>query len=357
MSTTTAFPLNFRAAILRRPHAPLDIGTVTFDGPLRAGQVLVKLAYSGICGKQLDEIDERSGPDRWLPHMLGHEGSGRVVACGGGVTKVKAGDHVVLHWIAGTGAAADTPLYHQAGTRINAGAITTFNEYAAVPENRLTPIDSRTNLRTACLFGCVATTGTGAVFNDAGLQPGQSLAVFGCGGVGLCVIMAAVAAGADPIVAVDTRAEARQAARHFGAHHALDAAAGDFPDSLKALTGGRGVDCAIVTAASAPALQAACDAATAPSRVIMVGVPPPGGTVTVSALDVHRGKTLTGSYGGGTCPDRHIPEYLDLQRSGRIDYAALIAKVVSLDAINDGIEAVRSALAGRCVIDFEAGRP
>lgn len=357
MSKSPAFPLKFRAAILRWPRAPLDIGTVTFDGPLQVGQVLVKLAYSGICGKQLDEIDERSGPDPWLPHMLGHEGSGHVIACGGGVTKVRPGDPAVLHWLAGSGLSADSPLYHQDGARINAGAITTFNEYAVVPENRLTRIDPRGDLRAACLFGCVATTGTGAVFNDAALRPGQSLAVFGCGGVGLCVIMAAVVAGADPIIAVDSRDEALRAARKFGAHHAIDAASREFGDTVKTLTAGRGVDCAIVTAASATALQAACDAATAPSRVIMVGVPPPGDSVRVSALDVHRGKTLTGSYGGGTCPDRHIPEYLDLQRSGRIDYSALIAKVVPLDSINDGIEEVRNALAGRCVIDFEAGRP
>jgi S-(hydroxymethyl)glutathione dehydrogenase/alcohol dehydrogenase len=330
---------------------------VTFDGPLQAGQVLVKLAYSGICGKQLDEIDERSGPDPWLPHMLGHEGSGRVVACGSGVTKVQPGDHAVLHWLASSGLAADTPLYHQDGTRINAGAITTFNEYAVVPENRLTRIDARSDLRAACLFGCVATTGTGAVFNDAALRPGQSLAVFGCGGVGLCVIMAGVAAGANPIIAVDTRDEALQAARKFGAHHAIDATSREFPDAIRALTANRGVDCAIVTAASATALQAASDVAAAPSRVIMVGVPPPGDSVRVSALDVHRGKTLTGSYGGGTCPDRHIPEYLELQRTGRIDYSALIAKLIPLDAINEGIKAVRNSLAGRCVIDFESDRP
>jgi len=356
LSSTPAPRFEFSAAILRTPRAPLEIATVTFDGPLAPGQVLVEMAFSGICGKQLDEIAERSGPDPWLPHMLGHEGSGKVVACGSGVTKVRPTDPVVLHWQEGSGLSADTPLYQMGDERINAGAITTFNEYAVVPENRVTKITDGVDLKTACLFGCVATTGTGTVFNDAAVQAGQSLAVIGCGGVGLCAILAAVTAGANPIIAIDTRSEALRSAAEFGAHHVINATQSNVTDAVRELTDGHGARNVIVTAASTAALQDGCAAASAPSQVIMAGVPPAGETITISSLDVHRGKSITGSYGGGTFPDRHIPEYMELHKSGRLPYSKLIAKVIPLSQINDGIDAVQKSLAGRCVIDFQADR-
>lgn len=350
-------PMEFDAAILRTPRAPLEISRVCFDGPLRHGQVLVDLAFSGICGKQLDEIAERAGPDPWLPHMLGHEGSGNVIACGDGVAKVRPGDPVVLHWQEGSGLSADFPLYRIGDERINAGAITTFNEFAVVPENRVTKITDGTDLKTACLFGCVATTGTGTVLNDAAAEAGQSLAVIGCGGVGLCAILAAAAVEAEPIIAIDTRAEALRTASEFGAHHGIDATKTNVRGAVMRMTDGRGAQNVIVTAASTAALQEACAISTAPGRIIMAGVPPDGETVSISSLDVHRGKTLTGSYGGGTFPDRHIPEYMKLNETGRMDYSRLIGMVVPLSRINEGIDAVQKSLAGRCVVDLRADQP
>ena len=142
---TVRYPLRFKAAILEYNNRPLTIDEVTFSGPLGPGQILVRIYYSGICGKQIEEIKGIAGPDRYLPHLLGHEGSGVVIDIGPGVNKVAPGDYVVLHWLKGSGMDAQTPVYTRNGKRVNAGWITTFNEYGVVSENRVTSIPKDTN--------------------------------------------------------------------------------------------------------------------------------------------------------------------------------------------------------------------
>ncbi|MGE4219780.1 MAG: zinc-binding dehydrogenase [Alphaproteobacteria bacterium] len=353
MGTGRRYPLAFRAAILRRSHAPLSVETVIFDGPLREGQVLVRVHCTGICGKQIEEIDAAMGPDPWLPHMLGHEGAGTVVDIGSGVTHVQIGDCVVMHWLKGPGIEAETPLYRVGAERINAGWITTFNEYAVVSENRLTTVPAGTDPASAALFGCAASTGIGAVVNDAGIRPGQSLVVVGCGGVGLAAVQAAAAAGATPLIAVDSHAGRLRRASAFGATHAATPA--EAATAVRNATGGNGAAVVLVTAGSGVALELGIACAAAPGRVYMVGVPPADATVAVPALDIHRGKTLTGSYGGGCHPDRDIPRFLAMAADGRFDAAGLIGMTVPLDDINRGIEAMRGPLIGRCIVDMRTG--
>ena len=170
---------------------------------LDVGQVLVKVEYSGICGKQLDEISGKQGPDPYLPHLLGHEGGGIVAEIGPGVRKVSAGDHVVVHWTKGAGIDSAPPRFKWDGAVISAGWATTFSDYTIVSENRLTTVPKDLRLDVAALLGCAVTTGLGIVFNNAQLMPGQSIAVFGVGGVGLNVVQGAALVNAYPIVAVD----------------------------------------------------------------------------------------------------------------------------------------------------------
>jgi S-(hydroxymethyl)glutathione dehydrogenase / alcohol dehydrogenase len=174
-----------KAALLVELNQPLVIAEVELPDQLSFGQVLVKIHYSGICGSQINEIRGAKGEDKYLPHLLGHEGSGTVVAVGPGVKTVKPDDHVVLHWRPSDGLQADPPKYKWNGKPLNAGWITTFNEYGIVSENRLTPIPTMFDLRIAPLFGCAVTTGLGAVVNDAKLKIGESVVVFGVGGVGM----------------------------------------------------------------------------------------------------------------------------------------------------------------------------
>src|SRR5581483_3091486 len=167
-----------RAAVLVELNRPLRIADLDIPD-LKAGQVLVKFAYSGICGTQLLEIQGRKGEDRFLPHTLGHEGSGVVVAIGSGVKKAGPGDHVIVSWIKGVGADVPSSSYHSSGGIVNSGAVSAFSTHAIVSENRVVRISKDMPLREAALLGCAVPTGAGTVLRDARVQRGQSVAVFG----------------------------------------------------------------------------------------------------------------------------------------------------------------------------------
>ena len=169
--------ISFPAAILVKQNQPLIIDEISFEDQLCVGQVLVKLDYSGICGSQLGEIAGVKGPDPYLPHLLGHEGSGTVVEVGPGVSTVHNGDRVVLHWRKGTGIEGKPPKYKWQGKTVNAGHVTTFNALAVVSENRVTSIPPDTDLKAAALLGCAITTGFGVITNDAKLKIGENIVV------------------------------------------------------------------------------------------------------------------------------------------------------------------------------------
>src|SRR5262245_11508469 len=221
-----------KAAILVEQHKPLEIVEVELPDALEPGQVLVKVHYSGICGSQLGEINGVKGEDRFLPHLLGHEGSGTVVEVGAGVRHVKPGDKVVLHWRKGLGIESDTPSYRWNGNKVNAGWVTSFNEHAVVSENRLTPIPADSDLEVAALFGCAVTTGFGVVVNDAHIKIGDAVVVYGAGGVGLNIIQAASLASAYPIVAVDLHDNRLELAKAMGATHVVNGAREDARKAL-----------------------------------------------------------------------------------------------------------------------------
>mgnify|MGYP001276136045 CR=1 FL=1 len=192
-----------KAAILKESKKALIVDEITLPDNLEYGQVLVEIHYSGICGAQINEIDAAKGPDKFLPHLLGHEGSGVVKKIGPGVNTVKNGDHVVLHWRQSKGIQSPTPRYKWKGKQLNAGWVTTFNEEAIISENRLTVIPHDFDMRIAPLFGCAVTTAFGVVNNDAQIKVGQSVVIFGIGGVGLNIAQAASLVSAFPIVGVD----------------------------------------------------------------------------------------------------------------------------------------------------------
>ena len=187
----SSFPKTMKAAVLTELKAPLVIAVLQMPDQLAAGQVLVKVHFSGICGSQLGEIDGVKGEDKFLPHLLGHEASGTVLGIGPGVKNVKPADKVVLHWRKGLGIESEPPLYTWNKLRVNAGWITTFNEYAIVSENRVTAIPADSDLEVAALLGCAVTTGFGVVENNAKLRIGESVVIFGAGGVGLNMVQAA----------------------------------------------------------------------------------------------------------------------------------------------------------------------
>ena len=177
------------AAVLIAHNQPLEIVTLDLP-PLQAGQLIVKMAYSGVCQSQLMEVTGKRGKDPYLPHLLGHEGSGEVIEIGEGVSKVKPGDNVVLGWIKGKGINAPGATYKWGDVTVNSGSVTTFTEYAIVSENRCVKTPDGFPVELAPLLGCAVPTGAGLVLNTLKPKTGSSIAFFGLGGIGLSAMLA-----------------------------------------------------------------------------------------------------------------------------------------------------------------------
>ncbi len=344
-----------KAAVLVETNAPLEILDVDLP-KLDAGQVLVKITHSGICGKQIDEITGRRGHDAYLPHLLGHEGAGSVVDVGPGVRKVKKDDTVVLHWMKAAGIDAAPATFHKKGTgsKINAGCVTTFSDYTVVSENRLTKIPSGVNPEIAALLGCAVTTGLGIVFNNAEMKPGESIAVFGVGGMGLNVIQGAVLVNAYPIVAIDLFDAKLEWAKSLGATHTINSRTGDTMAALREIIGSKGFDVTVDTTGNRRVRELAYDACGNKGRTIYAGVPDASEKVTIDSFPIHFGRKLIGSHGGETLPDVDIPRYLTLHSLGRLRLEELITHRFPLEKINEAISAVRGGDAGRCLVNMAA---
>jgi S-(hydroxymethyl)glutathione dehydrogenase/alcohol dehydrogenase len=341
-----------RAAILEKLNEPLvveDLGTPTM---LEVGQVLVEVYRSGICGAQIGEITGAKGPDRYLPHLLGHEGGGVVLDVGPGVKHVKVGDHVVMHWRKGVGIDANPPKYRRSdGRLVGGGWVTTFSEQAVVSENRLTAIDKTIPFDFAALMGCALTTAFGLINNEAQLKIGQSIAVAGCGGVGLHIIQAARMVGANPIIAIDIHQSKLEMAKHFGATHLVNHnIEGLCRDSFYGLAKG-GVD-VFVDCTGIPSIIEACYLLTAPGgRTILVGQPIYDERVKFDGMrENYCGKTLLDSQGGLTNPTVDIPRYAGLFQAGKLNMNGIVTDYFALDQINEAIAKVRSGEAGRVVL-------
>jgi Zn-dependent alcohol dehydrogenase len=351
-------PKTMRAAVLTELRAPLEIAELTMPDTLAVGQVLVKIHFSGICGSQLGEIDGAKGEDKYLPHLLGHEASGTVLAVGSGVRHVKVDDKVVLHWRKGLGIEAETPHFSWDGRKVNAGWITTFNEYAIVSENRVTAIPADSDLEVAALFGCAVTTGFGIVENNADVRIGQSLVVYGSGGVGLNIVQAGALVSAYPVIAVDLHEGKLELAKRMGATHVINASGRSLDDVRTDIqrvlddTGSGGSADVFIDNTGVPAVIEMGYQITKPQgTVTLVGVPRKGQNVNLFSLPLHFGKTLSGSHGGEAVPNIDIPRYHNMYRAGRIALRELITDYFCLDEINEAIAAMRSGkVRGRCLL-------
>ncbi|MBI3129745.1 MAG: zinc-binding dehydrogenase [Acidobacteria bacterium] len=349
-------PRTMQAAILTEQRAPLTVAEVGLPETLHFGQVLVRLDYSGICGSQLGEIAGVKGPDAHLPHLLGHEGSGRVLAVGEGVRQVKAGDAVVLHWMKGAGLEGEPARYTWQGRPLNAGWVTTFNECAIVSENRVTAVPASLDPRIAALFGCAVTTGLGTISNNARLRMGESLIVLGAGGVGLNMIQGAALTSAHPIVGVDLFDNRLELARVMGATHVLNGRTAHLAEALRGIVGSAGADVVIDNTGLPEMIQLGYELTKPRGRTVLVGVPAKGHPIAIPSLPLHFGKVLTGSHGGETDPTEDIPRYLRLHEAGQLALAPLLTHTTPLARINEALDGLRSgAIAGRCLVDLRAG--
>jgi S-(hydroxymethyl)glutathione dehydrogenase/alcohol dehydrogenase len=346
-----AIPKTMKAAILVEQCKPLVIAEIELPQKLDVGQVLVKVHYSGICGSQLGEIDGAKGEDKFLPHLLGHEGTGTVIETGPGVRNVKTGDRVVLHWRKGLGIEPVPPKYHWDGKTVNAGWVTTFNEYAIVAENRITAIPADSDMAVAALFGCAVTTGFGVVINNAKVKIGESVVVFGAGGVGLNIVQASAMVSAHPLIAVDLHDNRLALAKEMGATHLINSGKTDARKAILEITGAAGVDVFIDNTGQPAIIEMGYQIAKPQGRVILVGVPRKENNISIYSLPLHFGKVLSGSHGGEAIPQEDIPRYNALFRSGKLKLNELITDHFRLEDINVAIAGMRSGTQkGRCLI-------
>lgn len=340
-----------QAALLVEVGHPLVLAELEIP-MLQPGQVLVEVAFSGVCHTQILEARGYRGEDRYLPHCLGHEGSGIVQEVGLGVTKVRPGDRVILSWIKGSGVDVPSTAYQWDGRRVNAGAITTFGRHAVISENRLTTLPEGLPLREAALLGCAVPTGVGAVWNAAQAQPGQSLAVFGAGGVGLCAIAGAALSGCMPILAIDVSEGKLDLARRLGATHNVLATEADVVEAVRAVCKG-GVDIAI-EASGRPGVMRQALASVHPQggRAVVIGNARHGEQLSIDPRELNAGKRLLGTWGGDSQPDRDYPRYGRLLAAGKLDLGALLSMTYRLEDINTALDDLERGKAARPLIDM-----
>jgi S-(hydroxymethyl)glutathione dehydrogenase/alcohol dehydrogenase len=358
-----------RAAVLTAVNAPLVVTDIDLPDP-GPGQVRVRLAAAGVCHSDLSLA---TGTLRQpVPAVLGHEGAGTVVAVGDAVTGVAVGDRVVLNWApscgdchfcglaepwlcANAGAAAVAPYARLAsdGTELYPGLGTAaFAQETVVPATAVLPLPEGVPLAEAALLGCAVLTGYGAVHHAAAVRPGESVAVFGVGGVGLSVLQSARIAGAGAIVAVDVSPAKEELARAAGATDFV-LASGDTAKHIRKLTGGYGADVAIECVGRADTIRTAWSATRRGGRTTVVGIGGKDDQVAFSALEIfYFGRTLSGCVYGNSDPAKDLPVLAEHVRAGRLDLSAMVTDRIGLDGIPGAFDAMRAGRGGRALVVF-----
>jgi NDMA-dependent alcohol dehydrogenase len=363
------------AAVLFEPNAKLEV--VDLDvAPPRAGEVLVEMAAGGVCHSDLHVMHgELVAP---LPAVLGHEGSGVIAEVGADVTSLKPGDHVVPLWRLSCGMCTycrgGRPALCSAGTKVrNTGllpdgstrfslegrpikyyaGVSTFSRYSVIPEGALLKVPNDVPLNVAALLGCAVVTGFGAVANAARVQPGETVAVFGTGGVGINVVQAAALAGAVNIFAVDVHESKLAHAKAFGATHTINSADLEPASAIRELTGGRGVDFAFDVVGLPSVTRQAYDSLARVGTLVVIGIAPTGAEAGIPMTSLmYEERTIIGSlYGSGT-PRADILKLVDLYRAKKIKLDELLTRSYPLTQINEAYDALGRGEVLRSVVTF-----
>ncbi|AEY88428.1 alcohol dehydrogenase [Streptomyces corchorusii] len=357
-----------RAAVLPAIGAPLEITGIELPDP-GPGQVRVRLAAAGVCHSDLSLSDGTMRVP--VPAVLGHEGAGTVVAVGEGVTHVSPGSPVVLNWAPSCGSchacalgevwlcanalngAADVHARTTDGTDLHPGLnVAAFAEETVVAASCALPLPDGVPLVDAALLGCAVLTGYGAVHHAARVRSGETVAVFGVGGVGLATLQAARIAGASRIIAVDVSPGKEELARAAGATDYV-LASGNTPREIRGLTGRQGVDVSVECVGRAVSIRAAWESTRRGGRTTVVGIGGKDQQVTFNALELfHWGRTLSGCVYGNSDPSRDVPLLAEHVREGRLDLSTLVTDRITLEDIPAAFENMLAGKGGRAVVVF-----
>ncbi len=341
------------AAVLYEINNPLSIEELLIP-ELNEGQVLVNIAYSGICRSQLNEVRGLKGEDAFLPHTLGHEGSGTVESVGKGVKKVRAGDQVVLTWIKGVGAEVSSVLYKRNdGSLVNSGAISTFLTKAVISENRLVKVQDNMPLQEAALLGCAIPTGAGIIMNTAKVSTENTIAVFGVGGIGISSLLTAKIMGATKIIAIDIFDHKLKQAVDLGATHIINARKQNVISRIMEITDNCGVDYAIEAAGRKESMEEAFRSVRDNGGLcVIAGNLPQGERISINPFDLIKGKQIIGTWGGDTKPDEDIPMYVNMYLAGKLKLDPLLTNSYKLSNINQAFADLEKGEVARSLIDM-----
>ncbi len=355
-----------KAAVFYEAHQPIPVQEVDLDGPQK-GEVRVKMAGAGACHSDYHAVTGHSVRDE-VPFVMGHEGAGVVEEIGEGVEEFAPGDHVIFSLTRQCGTCRNCTAgranlcevdrskatggyrFSQDGVPISHG-LATFSEETVVSASSLVKTRKDIPIDKLCLFGCSVMTGVGAVVNRAKVETGSTVAVFGCGGVGLHAVQGAKLASASKIIAVDKLDSKLDVAQEFGATHTINADREDPVGRIMDMTGG-GVDYAFEVIGLPEVVTQAYDCTRPGGTACMVGVPPSNSTVSVSANALFMDRTLMGTFYGAGRPRIDFPWLLDLYMDGRIKLDELITKYRPLSEINEAFDDMVSGAATRTVLTF-----
>jgi len=363
-----------KAAVMYENNKPLQIEEVTLDEP-QSQEVLVKMVATGVCHTDLHFI--KGEMPCAMPVVLGHEGAGIVEKVGPGVTTLQPGDHVVLMvaWSCGkcrycvSGRPAMCPEwlgYNMMGTlpsgtkRLHRGdqelnhffSQSSFAEYAVVHERTAIKVREDAPLDEVCLLGCGTTTGIGAVINTAGIRAGESIVVYGCGGVGLSAVIGANLAGAGKLIAVDTLNMKLEKAKELGADYVINASQEDPVQRVMEITGG-GADYALECIGNVNVMAQAFASIHSGGKCVVVGMASLGSMMNIATFEFLLGKTITGSVQGDIRASIDVPQYVDLFMAGKLPIDKLISRYYGLDEINEAMEALEKGQVIRSIIRFQ----
>jgi Zn-dependent alcohol dehydrogenase len=366
--------VKIRGVVLEKTGGPLVVSELELAPP-GANEVLVRLRASGVCHSDWNAVDGTA--ENPCPCVLGHEGAGVVEAIGAGVARVAVGDHVALSWAPSCGECEEcrrdlpqlcstvwpamatgglmdgTPRLARNGEPVyHYSFLSTFAEACVVPERSCIPIAEDVPFEVAALVGCAVTTGVGAVWRTARVRPGDRVAVIGCGGVGLSALLAAVAAGADPVIAVDAAPGKLDVAREFGATAAVpwQGTAAETADAVREAAGG-GVDVAVEATGRPEAMETAFLSTRARGAAVLIGIPRADAVLSLPAATIPRmERRVLGSIYGSSKPERDFPHTLALYRAGRLPLDRLVSHRLPLEDAERGFELMHSGEALRVVL-------
>ena len=346
------FIKNIKAAILTQTKKPLLLADVNFK-KLEERQILVKVFYSGICGSQLMEIDGKRGEDKWLPHLLGHEGSGVVVEVGSKVKKFKIGDEVILGWLKNSGIESSTPNFFMNHARINAGNITTFSNYTVVSENRLTIKPKKLPRKEAVLYGCALLTGYGMVNHEVKIKKDSNVLVYGLGGIGTSVYISLLSKKIKNIVIIDKSKDKKNLISYYKKGHFIEAKNKTYITNQLGKLNINSFDYIFESCGKTQTIEHAFELLSKNGNLVFASHPNFGEMIKIDPFMLISGKKIIGTWGGSVVPERDIPVIFNELRKLKISLKPLVNKIYPLKAINTATNDLRRGNVFRANIKME----